>query len=177
MIFDYCQVVCDQNIIVHSLKELINVFNDHEYYNLMERTQYIIQASKGLKYLHDNGIIHRDIKPTNILVDGPKEHIVVKLADFSEVSSFKDTCVSTITNPLKGKLYIYTYISSFTLLIMCIRYMYNSIQYSRLVAMYICMLHREFRETCAIAPARALARLNYFRRAVGRTRKTIASHS
>ena len=40
---------------------------------------------------------------------------------------------------------------------------------------------REFRETRAIAPARAparaLARLNYFRRAVGRTRKTIASHS
>ena len=32
---------------------------------------------------------------------------------------------------------------------------------------------REFRETRAIAPAR----LNYFRRAVGRTRKTIASHS
>ena len=29
----------------------------------------------------------------------------------------------------------------------------------------------------SVAPAHALARLNYFRRALGRMRKTIASHS
>ena len=81
LIFEYCHVDCDENIIVHSLKQLINVFNDCEYFNLHERNNYIVQACKGLQYLHNKDIIHRDIKPSNILVDGHKENIVVKLAD------------------------------------------------------------------------------------------------
>ncbi len=39
---------------------------------------HILQAARGLHYAHERGIIHRDIKPDNIMVN---EHGVVKIAD------------------------------------------------------------------------------------------------
>ncbi|MBX7246852.1 MAG: protein kinase [Candidatus Sumerlaeaceae bacterium] len=39
---------------------------------------YVLQAARGLKYAHERGIIHRDIKPDNLMVN---EHGIVKIAD------------------------------------------------------------------------------------------------
>ena len=50
--------------------------------------RYIVGISQGLQYLHSKGVVHRDIKPDNILLDGNDN---VKLADFG-VSSFGSTC-------------------------------------------------------------------------------------
>jgi len=41
----------------------------------------------GLSYMHENSIVHRDIKPMNILMDGQG---VAKLADFGSAANFPD---------------------------------------------------------------------------------------
>ena len=47
--------------------------------------QILRQIVSGVRYLHDNNVIHRDLKPGNILISIPKDEIsrpVMKLADF-----------------------------------------------------------------------------------------------
>ena len=40
---------------------------------------YMKQLCDGLNHLHSNGIMHRDVKSSNVLIDN---HGIVKLADF-----------------------------------------------------------------------------------------------
>ncbi len=49
-----------------------------EYLPLSKRTALALDAAKGLAYLHAMDIVHFDLKPDNLLLDGA----VVKVADF-----------------------------------------------------------------------------------------------
>ena len=44
-----------------------------------------MQASLGLKVLHDTKIIHKDFKPSNLLVSGMTDNKKVKLSDFDDL--------------------------------------------------------------------------------------------
>ncbi|ELP84119.1 serine/threonine protein kinase ppk33, putative [Entamoeba invadens IP1] len=66
-----------------SLQDLMKHKNALEV-NIYIRVKMIMDASKGIMYLHENGILHRDIKPDNILVFSINlnEKVNAKLTDF-----------------------------------------------------------------------------------------------
>ncbi len=52
----------------------------------------MLQVSKAMQYLHNNKIVHRDLKTSNILVDDSTEgYVLVKLADFGLAKTYDRT--------------------------------------------------------------------------------------
>lgn len=64
--------------------------------------EYTRQILLGLEYLHGNGIIHRDIKGGNILVDSNR---TVKLADFGASTKLTAFNQTQVTTTVKGTPY------------------------------------------------------------------------
>lgn len=62
-----------------SLREVL----DHERCLSVERTVNIVmQIAEGLEYAHDKGILHRDLKPGNVLIIDGESNEYIKLIDF-----------------------------------------------------------------------------------------------
>jgi len=64
---------------------------DHE-----KLTKIALGIIDGLEYVHSQHVIHRDIKPQNILMFGPKNDMIPKIADFG-VSKVIETVIKTHT--------------------------------------------------------------------------------
>ncbi|KAF9971447.1 hypothetical protein BGZ73_005616 [Actinomortierella ambigua] len=58
------------------------------------RYRIVLETAKGLEYLHDNGVIHRDLRSDNVLLT---ESMVVKLCGFGSAST-KSASTRILTN-------------------------------------------------------------------------------
>lgn len=55
---------------------------DRNKLTIEERLHLFLQACEGIEHAHQKGIIHRDVKPSNILVSVQGEKLVLKIIDF-----------------------------------------------------------------------------------------------
>ena len=62
---------------------------------------YIMQAARGLAHAHQFGLIHRDVKPANLLVDKSN---IVKLLDLGLARSLNPESGASLTKSRQGKL-------------------------------------------------------------------------
>ena len=65
--------------------------------SVSETVNYILQAARGLKYAHDQGVIHRDIKPGNILVDSSGNVKIVDMGLAKLESKEDEESISMLT--------------------------------------------------------------------------------
>jgi serine/threonine protein kinase len=85
------------------MEQRLELSHDSPPFNIWEAIDLMHQIAEGGKYLHEQGIVHRDLKSLNILVKSVKtpgmdlEYIQAKVADFN-VSKIKE---SSTTNAVQ----------------------------------------------------------------------------
>jgi serine/threonine protein kinase len=68
-------------------KSLHDLVKKHGRLQPRRAADYLRQAALGLQHAHEAGLVHRDIKPTNLMVD---RHHVVKILDLGLARFFED---------------------------------------------------------------------------------------
>ncbi|ELP85523.1 serine/threonine protein kinase HT1, putative [Entamoeba invadens IP1] len=80
MVTEFAQYGSLQDLMKHKTSEKVE---------MKFRIKILVDAAKGIFYLHENGVLHRDIKPDNILVFSMDflEKVNAKLTDFGSARS------------------------------------------------------------------------------------------
>ncbi len=84
----------------HSCAELLR---DHGRLEVEQAVEVITQACRGLDYAHRNGVVHRDVKPGNLLVS---DSDVVKLADFGIARATDQSSITQVGSVLGTAAYL-----------------------------------------------------------------------
>ncbi|HUA70857.1 MAG TPA: protein kinase [Solirubrobacteraceae bacterium] len=84
----------------HSCAELLR---DHGPMEVDQAVDVVTQACRGLDYAHRNGVVHRDVKPGNLLVS---DSDVVKLADFGIARATDQSSITQVGSVLGTAAYL-----------------------------------------------------------------------
>ncbi|KAG5560110.1 hypothetical protein RHGRI_003410 [Rhododendron griersonianum] len=87
---------------IRELEEEVKLLKNLSHPNIVVIRMYTKQLLLGLEYLHENGIMHRDIKGANILVDNKG---CIKLADFGASKKVVELATITGAKSMKGTPY------------------------------------------------------------------------
>src|SRR6201996_4561007 len=106
-VFDFgLDEVAHQHFIVmehvsgHSCAELLR---DQGHLDVDQAVEIIAQACRGLDYAHRHGVVHRDVKPGNLLVS---DSDVVKLADFGIARATDQSSITQVGSVLGTAAYL-----------------------------------------------------------------------
>jgi serine/threonine-protein kinase len=79
------------------------ILRDRGHLDVEQAVDIIAQACRGLDYAHRNGVVHRDVKPGNLLVS---ESGVVKLADFGIARATGQSSITQVGSVLGTAAYL-----------------------------------------------------------------------
>lgn len=79
------------------------ISNNNAKLPLTARRQIIAQICKGLSYIHNKGLLHRDISLTNVFIKHYEDIDVVKIGDFGLVK-LPESNLTSIQSDFKGSL-------------------------------------------------------------------------
>jgi serine/threonine-protein kinase len=89
-----------EHVAGHSCAELLR---DRGHLDVEDAVDIVSQACRGLDYAHRNGVVHRDVKPGNLLVS---ESAVVKLADFGIARATDQSSITQVGSVLGTAAYL-----------------------------------------------------------------------
>ena len=81
-----------------------DLLREHGRLGIEDTTRIIVEACHGLDYAHRAGVVHRDVKPGNLLISN--ETGAVKLADFGIAKAAEQTRVTQVGSVLGTAAYL-----------------------------------------------------------------------
>src|ERR1035441_2328357 len=79
------------------------LLRDRGHLDVEQALNIVTQACRGLEYAHRNGVVHRDVKPGNLLVSDSE---VVKLADFGIARATDQSSITQVGSVLGTAAYL-----------------------------------------------------------------------